>query len=113
MESRELVIPTAVETAVERTGQPQGGEELQLLAPATAAALRLLADAIGRRDMDPDAVLDALKSAGVHDAFADVFDNASAVVTDAVEDPDDFDDRLHADNLSAAARSVRDAFRWL
>ncbi|MFD4555277.1 hypothetical protein ACFWP5_13320 [Streptomyces sp. NPDC058469] len=114
--SKEIARVTAVETAAERHGV--GADEalaalaLAALAPAAAAALRLLADAI-RRGTDHDDVVQALKEAGVHDAFADVLDAASDTATSELEDPFEFDGRLHADNLSAAAGQVRDAFRWL
>ncbi|MFD9223718.1 hypothetical protein ACFWDI_27835 [Streptomyces sp. NPDC060064] len=38
---------------------------------------------------------------------------AAAAVTNGVDDPYDFDERLEADNLSRAASQVHDAFRWL
>ncbi|MDX3867211.1 MULTISPECIES: hypothetical protein [Streptomyces] len=109
--SKEIARVTAVETAAERHGVG-ADEALAALAPAAAAALRLLADAI-RRGTDHDDVVQALKEAGVHDAFADVLDAASDTATSELEDPFEFDGRLHADNLSAAAGQVRDAFRWL
>ncbi|MFE3907414.1 hypothetical protein ACFXPY_46220 [Streptomyces sp. NPDC059153] len=55
----------------------------------------------------------ALKAAGVHEAFASVFDAASERVMEAADDPFDFDERLHADNLAGAAGDVRRAFTWL
>lgn len=108
----EIARITAVETAADRHGNVADGEALDALAPAAAAALRLLADAI-RRGTDHDDVIEALKRAGVHSAFADVLDAASDAVTGEMEDPYEFDASLHADNLSAAASDVRDAFRWL
>lgn len=101
---------TAVETAADRAGD---SGEIECLAPAAAAALRLLADAIQRGNADPDAIVQALKKAGVHRAFADVLDAASTVVTNGLEDPFEFDGRLRAENLSGAAGQVRDAFCWL
>ncbi|MDX2697146.1 hypothetical protein [Streptomyces ipomoeae] len=109
--SKEIALVTGVETAAERHGIADN-EALAALAPAAAAALRLLADAI-RRGTDHGDVVEALKQAGVHDAFADVLDAASNAVTGELEDPFEFDGRLHADNLSGAASQVRDAFRWL
>lgn len=108
----ELARVTAVETAVERHGIT-ADETLVNLAPAAAVALRLLADAI-QRGTDHDDVVEALKRAGVHEAFADVLDAAADKVMDSLEDPyEDFDVRLHSDNLSAAAGQIRDTFRWL
>jgi hypothetical protein len=100
---------TAIETSADRTGDTG---ELAFLAPAAAAALRLLADAI-QRGTDHDIVVQALKDGGVHEAFADVLDSAAAAVMNGVDDPYDFDERLEADNLSGAASQVRDALRWL
>ncbi|CAL9327197.1 hypothetical protein [Streptomyces sp. SudanB182_2057] len=82
-----------------------------MLAPAAAAALNLLADAVRRGGADD--IVQALKAAGVHEAFAGVFDAASERVMVAAEDPYDFDVRLHADNLAVAADDVRRAFEWL
>ncbi|MFJ8677319.1 hypothetical protein [Streptomyces sp. NPDC093589] len=110
--SKELATITNVESAAERVGTAVDGE-LAYLAPAAAAALNMLADAIERGGADHYAVIEALKDAGVHTAFAGVLDAAGSAVTDAMDDPYDFDDRLNADNLSAAAREVRDAFNWL
>jgi hypothetical protein len=100
---------TAIETTADRAGETG---ELAFLAPPAAAALRLLADAI-QRGTDHDIVVQALKDAGVHDAFADVLDAASGAVMSSAEDPYDFDERLEADNLSGAASQIRDVFRWL
>lgn len=110
--SSELARITHVETAVERTGT-DGIGELADLAPAAAAALNLLADAIKRGRADQDAIVQALKAAGVHEAFAGVFDAAAERVTEESEDPYDFDDRLEADNLGGAASDIRRAFLWL
>ncbi|MFE5097192.1 hypothetical protein ACFRCI_44610 [Streptomyces sp. NPDC056638] len=82
-------------------------------APAVAAAPNLLADAVRRGGADHDHIVQALKAAGVHEAFASVFDAASERVTEAADDPFDFDERLHADNLAGAAGDVRRAFTWL
>lgn len=109
--SKEIARVTAVETSAERHGV-RTDEALAALAPAAAAALRLLADAI-RRGTDHDDVVQALKEAGVHTAFAEVLDAASDAVTGELEDPFEFDGRLHGENLSAAASQVRDAFHWL
>jgi hypothetical protein len=98
-----------VETTADRKG---GTGELAFLAPAAAAALRLLAGAI-QRGTDHDIVVQALNGAGVHEAFADVLDSASTAVMNGVDDPYDFDERVEADNLSGAASQVRDALRWL
>ncbi|MGW7460958.1 hypothetical protein [Streptomyces sp. NPDC054797] len=110
--SKEIATITGVETAAERTGAADIGE-LANLAPAAAAALNLLADAIKRGRADQDAVVEALKAARVDEAFAAVLDAAANAVMDAAEDPYDFDDRLAADNLGGAASDVRRAFRWL
>ncbi|MEU2078597.1 hypothetical protein [Streptomyces sp. NPDC013489] len=111
--SKEIAKVTHVETAAERTGAADTGEDLAVLAPAAAAALNLLADAIRRGRADHDDIVQALKAAGVHEAFASVFDAASERVMDATDDPYDFDVRLHADNLAGAAGDVRRAFHWL
>ena len=107
------VQPTAVETAADRAGDEQGGE-LYALAPAAAAALRLLADAIRRGTADQDTVVKALSDADVPGAFGDVLDAAADAEMQTLpdDDPYDFDIRLHADNLSGAASDVRNAFRW-
>lgn len=110
--STELATVTRVETAAERTGTA-GGEDLAVLAPAAAAALNLLADAVRRGSADADDIVQALKAAGVNEAFAGVFDAAAERVMAAAVDPYDFDDRLHCDNLSGAASDVRRAFDWL
>ncbi|MFH8642330.1 hypothetical protein [Streptomyces goshikiensis] len=107
--SQELARITGIQSPARQADVHEG---LADLAPAAAAALRLLADAI-RRGTDHDDVVEALKQAGVHDAFADVLDAACTAVMDDLEDPYEFDGRLHADNLSGAASQVRDAFRWL
>ncbi|MFF3256427.1 hypothetical protein ACFYWP_36845 [Actinacidiphila glaucinigra] len=109
--TKEIVHVTAVETSAERRAADTT-EGLVALAPAAAAALRLLADAIPRGARHDD-VVEALKQAGVHEAFASVLDAAAAAVMHSTEDPYDFDDRQHADNLSGAASQVRDVFRWL
>ncbi|MCL7382157.1 hypothetical protein [Streptomyces sp. 35G-GA-8] len=87
--------------------------ELAYLAPAAAAALGLLADAIKRGTADRESVVQALKEAAVHERFADVLAAASEDVMDETVDLFDFDARLDADNLSGAASQVRDLFRWL
>ncbi|MFJ3198627.1 hypothetical protein ACIPJQ_39070 [Streptomyces griseoviridis] len=103
-----------IETGVERTAvATAGGEDLAVLAPAAAAALNLLSDAVRRGGADHDDIVQALKAAGVHEAFARVFDAASERVMDAADDPYAFDVRLHADNLVGAAGDVRRAFHWL
>ncbi|MGW2557663.1 hypothetical protein ACWCXB_00170 [Streptomyces sp. NPDC001514] len=107
--SKEIAATTTV-TAIETTADRTGDSELAYLAPAAAAALRLLAESLKRRGADQDAVILALKDAKVHEAFADVLDAASTVI---MEDPYEFDGRLHADNLSAVAGEVRDVFRRL
>jgi hypothetical protein len=71
-----------VETTADRKG---GTGELAFLAPAAAAALRLLAGAI-QRGTDHDIVVQALNGAGVHEAFADVLDSASTAVMNGVDD---------------------------
>lgn len=109
-QSTALARISSVETTAERTA---GGEDLAVLAPAAAAALGLLADAIRRGGADPDDIVQALKDACVHEAFAGVFDAASERVMEATDDPYDFDVRLHADNLAGAAGDVRRAFEWL
>jgi hypothetical protein len=107
------IATTAKVTAIETTADRAGTSELAYLAPAAAAALNLLADAVSRGGADQDDVIEALKEAKVHEAFAAVLDAASTVVMDGLEDPFEFDGRLHSDNLSGAAHSVRDTFRWL
>ncbi|MFE3995013.1 hypothetical protein ACFXPW_25450 [Streptomyces goshikiensis] len=107
--SQEIARITGIQSPVREAAIHEG---LADLAPAAAAALRLLADAI-RRGGDHDDVVEALKQAGVHDAFADVLAAASTAVMDSLDDPYEFDGRLHAENLSGAASQVRDAFRWL
>lgn len=97
---------TAVETAAERGG---ASDELAYLAPAAAAALNLLADAV-KRGADQDAIVQTLVDAGVPEAFARVLDAASEAVTEAADDPFDVDFTLRAENLSAAASSIRNSF---
>ncbi|MFD9114887.1 hypothetical protein [Streptomyces bottropensis] len=112
-QSKALARISSVETSAERAlGTTTGGEDVAVLAPAAAAALGLLTDAV-RRGADPDDIVQALKDAGVHEAFASVFDAASERVMEAADDPYDFDVRLHADNLAGAAGDVRRAFEWL
>ncbi|WP_370424242.1 hypothetical protein AB8O64_36415 (plasmid) [Streptomyces sp. QH1-20] len=101
---------TAIETSADRGAVDS---ELAYLAPAAAAALGLLADAIKRGTADRESVVQALKEAAVHERFADVLEAASEDVMDEVEDPYDFDARLDADNFSGAASEVRSLFRWL
>ncbi|MFB9461037.1 hypothetical protein [Streptomyces antimycoticus] len=110
--SQEIARITAIETAVDR-GHTGADSELACYAPAAAAALNLLADAVNRGGADHDDVVQALKDAGVHSAFAAVLDAAAGAVTEGMDDPFDFDDRLHSENLQAAAGQVRDAFQWL
>ncbi|MEU7031397.1 hypothetical protein AB0A60_32475 [Streptomyces sp. NPDC046275] len=101
---------TAIETSSDRG---TADSELVYLAPAAAAALGLLAEAIKRGTADRESVVQALKEAAVHERFADVLAAASENVMEEAEDPYDFDARLDADNLSGAASEVRDLFRWL
>ncbi|MFC8658141.1 hypothetical protein ACFUCT_23520 [Streptomyces parvus] len=101
---------TAIETPADRGAVDS---ELAYLAPAAAAALGMLAEAIKRGTADRESVVEALKEAAVHERFADVLAAASENVMDETEDPFDFDARLDADNLSGAASQVRDLFRWL
>ncbi len=112
-QSRALARIGSIETAAERTATTTGGEDLAMLAPAVAAALNLLADAVRRGGADHDDIVPALEAAGVHEAFAGVFDAASERVMVAADDRYDFDVRLHADNLADAADDVRRAFEWL
>ncbi|MFJ3251190.1 hypothetical protein [Streptomyces sp. NPDC086782] len=112
-QSNALARISSVETAAERTVGTTGGEDLAVLAPVAAAALNLLADAVRRGGADQDDIVQVLKAAGVHEAFARVFDAAVERVMDATDDPYDFDVRLHADNLAKAAGDVRRAFEWL
>ena len=112
-QSKALARISSVETSAERTTGTTGGEDLAVLAPAAAAALNLLADAVRRGGADHDDIVQALKVAGVHEAFAGVFDAAAERVMDEAEDPYDFDDRLEADNLGGAASDIRRIFRWL
>ncbi|WDG26834.1 hypothetical protein N7925_36040 [Streptomyces sp. CA-278952] len=103
-----------METSAERTGAAAGaGEELAVLAPAAAAALNLLADAVRRGRADQDGIVQALKDARVDEAFARVFDAASERVMEAADDPYDIDVRLDVDNLSGAATDIRRTFDWL
>ncbi|MEV1042328.1 hypothetical protein AB0J01_37800 [Streptomyces sp. NPDC050204] len=111
--SMELATVTHIEAAAERTGTDGVLEDLAALAPAAAAALALLADAIKRGRVDQDAVVQALKDARVDEAFASVLDAAADSVWAAAKDPFDFDDRLTADNLSGAAGDVRRVFHWI
>ncbi|MFE4658240.1 hypothetical protein ACFRFJ_16345 [Streptomyces hydrogenans] len=111
--AKQLATVTRVETTAERTGTTAGNEDLAVLAPAAAAALNLLADAIKRGRADQYAIVEALKAAGVHEAFAGVFDAAAERVLDQAKDPYDFDDRLEADNLGGVASGIRSIFRWL
>ncbi|MEU9480799.1 hypothetical protein [Streptomyces sp. NPDC048191] len=110
--STELATVTRVETAADRTGTADIGE-LADLAPAAAAALNLLADAIKRGRADHESVVQALKAAKVDEAFAAVLDAAADSVMATVEDPYDFDDRLTYDNLCGAASDVRRVFHWI
>ncbi|MFG2220502.1 hypothetical protein ACGFN1_37850 [Streptomyces sp. NPDC048685] len=113
-QSQALARISSVETSAERTGGGTTvGEDLAVLAPAAAAALNLLADAVRRGGADHVDIVQALKAARVDEAFASVFDAASEHVMEAVDDPYDFDERLHADNLSGAAGDIRRAFHWL
>ncbi|NEA46811.1 hypothetical protein [Streptomyces sp. SID10815] len=112
-QSTSLARISSIETGVERTAGTTGGEDLAVLAPAAAGALNLLADAVRRGGTDHDDIVQALKTAGIHDAFARVFDAASERAMDAADDPYDFDVRLHADNLAGAEGDVRRAFQWL
>ncbi|MGO4459894.1 hypothetical protein AB4039_21740 [Streptomyces sp. M-16] len=108
--SKDIARITAIETPAVRADT----SELAALAPAAAAALRLLTDAI-KRGADYESIVDALKDAQLHEAFAGVLDAASAAVMDQLDDDDpyDFDIRLEGDNLSGAASEIRNAFRWL
>ncbi|MEV7123772.1 hypothetical protein [Kitasatospora griseola] len=87
--------------------------ELAHLIPAARAALLLLADAIRRGGADQADIVQAVKDGGLSDAYADIFDAASAAVWDAHArnggDPYDFDARLERDNLSDIAGALRDA----
>ncbi|MEV7980881.1 hypothetical protein ACFY6U_50785 [Streptomyces sp. NPDC013157] len=112
-QSKALARISSVETSAERTAGTTGGDDVAVLAPAAAAALGLLADAVRRGGADHDDIVQDLKAAGVHEAFASVFDAASERVMEAADDPYDFDVRLHADNLAGAAGDVRRAFEWL
>ncbi|MFE4802037.1 hypothetical protein ACFRFL_45785 [Streptomyces sp. NPDC056708] len=112
-QAKALARISGVETSTERTAGTTVGEDLAVLAPAAAAALSLLADAVRRGGADHDHIVQALKAAGVHEAFASVFDAASERVMEAADDPFDFDERLHANNLAGAAGDVRRAFTWL
>lgn len=110
--STELARVTGIETTAERTSTAGIGDLVDL-APAAAAALNLLADAIKRGRADQYAVVEALKDAKVDEAFAAVLDAAAEAVMHDAEDPYDFDDRLIADNLGGAASDVRRVFYWL
>ncbi|MFI1890475.1 hypothetical protein [Streptomyces jumonjinensis] len=108
-----LRIVPAADAPAEEPPADEIEREVEVLAPAAAAALRLLADAVRRRHTDPETVVQALKNARVNTAFAEVLDAASDVVMAGLEDPYEFDGRLRAENLSGAASQVRDAFHWL
>lgn len=103
---------TAIETRADR-GTQDHDSELAFLAPAAAAALGLLADAIKKGATNREDVVQALKESAVHERFADVLEAASDDVMTGAEDPYDFDIRMDADNLSAAASNVRKLFYWL
>ncbi|MFD9691329.1 hypothetical protein ACFWXO_36845 [Kitasatospora sp. NPDC059088] len=89
------------------------GGELAHLIPAARAALLLVADAIRRGGADQADVVEAVKNAGLADAFAGIFDAAADAAWDehiAVGgDEYDFDARLHCDNLTAVGSDIRDA----
>ncbi|MFB7619276.1 hypothetical protein [Kitasatospora sp. NPDC056181] len=109
------VVGTVVQHGAAETAL---GGELQHLAPAATAALRLLADAIRKGGADHEDVVQAIKDSHVADAFADIFDAASESVWRAHDaaggDPYDFDVRLTADNLYAVASDIRDAISpWI
>ncbi|GAA1552616.1 MULTISPECIES: hypothetical protein [Streptomyces] len=109
---KHLATITGIETPA-RTSLTSDGGDLADLAPAAAAALRLLADAIIRGSAHQDDIVQALQDAKVHEAFADVLAAASNAVMDETDDPYDIDYSLPADNLSGAASQVRDIFRWI
>ncbi|MGW6571966.1 hypothetical protein ACWGAN_07290 [Streptomyces sp. NPDC054945] len=109
---RHLATITGIDTQA-HTRLTADGQDLSDLAPAAAAALALLADAIKRGHADQEDIVQALKNARVDEAFASVLVAASDAVMNGLEDPYEFDGRLHGENLSAAASQVRDAFRWL
>ncbi|MDW8803657.1 hypothetical protein P1P68_02255 [Streptomyces scabiei] len=102
-----LAARIAVETAAERNGAD--ADELAYLAPAAAAALNLLSDAI-KHGADQDDIVQRLVDAGVPEAFALVMDAAAEATRQAADDPYDIDYSLRSDNLSAAASSIRDSF---
>ncbi|MFY0516084.1 hypothetical protein ACOMD4_37715 [Streptomyces anulatus] len=78
--------------------------ELARITHVETAAERTGTDGIGElADLAPAA----------DEAFAGVLDAAADSVMTSAEDPYDFDDRLHADNLGGAASEIRRAFRWL
>ncbi|THA47505.1 hypothetical protein [Streptomyces sp. A1136] len=103
-------------TAIESPAARADASALADLAPAAAAALRLLSDAI-KRGADYESIVEALKAAQLPEAFASVLDAASEAVMAELDQPDvdpyDFDIRLEGDNLSGAASDIRNAFRWL
>lgn len=109
------IQPTMVETSAELAIPGDLGEELRALAPAAAAALRLLADAIRRGNADQDTVVKALSDADVAGAFGEVLEAAADAEMETLpdDDPFDFDTRLRADNLAGAASDVRRAFKFL
>lgn len=110
--SKDVARITGIETAVDRTGSTRD-EELSVLAPAAAAALNLLADAIVRNGADYDTVVQDLKDARVGEAFARIFEAAAERVMEEGDDPFDYDTRQRADNLSGAASDARRLFEWL
>ncbi|MGO4635043.1 hypothetical protein AB4225_29560 [Streptomyces sp. 2RAF24] len=113
MERTSTEIVEAADTTAIETSADRFESGLAYLAPAAAAALGMLADAIRRGTADRESVVPALKEAAVHERFADVLAAASEKVMHETEGPFDFDARLDADNLFGAASQVRDLFRWL
>ncbi|MET9399284.1 hypothetical protein [Kitasatospora sp. NPDC002965] len=87
--------------------------DLAHLIPAATAALQLVAAAIRHGGADQADVVEAVKDSGLADAFAGIFDAASDAVLDehiaAGFDPNDFDVRLEADNLTAVGSDIRRA----
>lgn len=110
--SQEIVKVTSVEMAAERTRPNLSGNEA-VLAPAAAAALNLLAEAITRDGADYDAIVQSVKDSQVGSALARIFHAASERVMEEADDPYDFDVRLRTDNLSAAGSEALGLFDYL
>ncbi|MFJ5645790.1 hypothetical protein [Streptomyces sp. NPDC093223] len=97
--------PRAVQATAERS---DADDELERLAPAAADALNQLTAAI-KHGADHNGIIQRLIGAGVPEAFAGLFDAASEATWQAADDPFNVDYSLPAENLSAAASSIRNS----